>query len=206
MSEFYYFYPKWVRLWHALNALLCLVLIVTGVSMQYTTQVKAFIRFDVAVTIHNVCGIALTAMYLVFVAGNVLTPNGKHYKLKFKGLFSDIRKQFYYYSIGIFKNQKLPFPLNHDRKFNPLQKASYVLIMYVCLPLVFLTGWALLFPESVIEKFMGFDGLQLTDLLHIVIGFILTMFLIVHIYFSTIGIRKSNNFKSIITGWHQTHE
>lgn len=205
MSEYYYFYPKWLRLWHALNALLCLTLIVTGVSMQYTTRMNSFIRFDFAVNIHNFCGIALTASYFLFVTGNLITGNGRHYRLKMKGLFTDITKQFYYYSIGIFKKQQPPFPVNADRKFNPLQQFSYAVIMYICMPLLFITGWSLLFPEIILEKFLGLGGLQLTDFIHIVLGFILTLFLIIHIYFSTIGIGKSNNFKSIITGWYQSH-
>jgi len=31
-----YLYPKWIRLWHLFNALLFILLIVTGISMQYT--------------------------------------------------------------------------------------------------------------------------------------------------------------------------
>jgi thiosulfate reductase cytochrome b subunit len=205
MSESYYFYPKWVRLWHGLNALLCLALIITGISMQYTTQLNGFIRFDTAVTIHNICGIILTASYLIFVTGNLITSNGRHYRLYLKGLLTDLQRQFYYYSIGIFKRQSPPFPLSASRKFNPLQKFSYVVIMYICMPFIFITGWALLFPEIVFERFLGFDGLQFTDFIHIVIGFFISIFLIIHIYFSTIGIRKSNNFKSIVTGWHQAH-
>lgn len=205
MSEYYYFYPKWLRLWHVLNALLCLALIVTGVSMQYTTHVNSLIRFDIAVNIHNYCGVALTATYFLFFGGNLLTGNGRHYLLKRKGIFRDIIKQFHYYSVGIFKKQQPPFPLNENRKFNPLQQFSYVIIMYICMPFIFITGWALLFPEVILEKFLGFDGLQMTDFFHIVLGFIITLFLIIHIYFSTIGIRKSNNFISIITGWHRSH-
>lgn len=205
MSEYYYFYPKWLRLWHALNALLCLILIVTGVSMQYTTGMNSFIRFDKAVTIHNVCGIALTASYFLFIIGNFVTSNGRHYRLKRKGLFRDVRKQFYYYSVGIFRKQEPPFTLNEDRKFNPLQQFSYLVTMYICMPLIFFTGWALMFPEIILAKILGMDGLQLTDFFHIVLGFIITLFLMIHIYFITIGIRKSNNFISIITGWHRAH-
>ena len=205
MSEYYYFYPKWLRLWHALNALLCLTLIITGVSMQYTSRMNEIFRFDVAVTIHNYSGISLTASYFLFLTGNLITRNGRHYKLNRKGLYRDIKRQFYYYSIGIFKKQQPPFPLNEDHKFNPLQQFSYVVIMYICLPLIFLTGWALLFPEIVLEKFLGIDGLQLTDFFHIVLGFLLTLFLIIHVYFITIGIKTSNHFMSIITGWHKSH-
>ncbi|MCX6259522.1 MAG: cytochrome b/b6 domain-containing protein, partial [Bacteroidia bacterium] len=33
-----YLYPAWIRLWHLFNALLIIVLIVTGISMQYTDK------------------------------------------------------------------------------------------------------------------------------------------------------------------------
>ena len=32
-----YLYPIWIRLWHALNALMFLVLIITGISLHYAT-------------------------------------------------------------------------------------------------------------------------------------------------------------------------
>ena len=36
-----YLYPKWIRIWHLLNALMFIVLIVTGLSMQYTGKENA---------------------------------------------------------------------------------------------------------------------------------------------------------------------
>ena len=61
MAHKEYLYPIWVRMWHWLNALLCLLLILTGLSMQYASVDGGLIRFDTAVTIHNLCGIILSA-------------------------------------------------------------------------------------------------------------------------------------------------
>ena len=87
MAEKLYLYPKWLRLWHALNAIFILFLIITGVSMQFSGPQYGFIRFDTAVSIHNIAGMLLTASYVMFILGNILTPNGRYYKFSRKGLF-----------------------------------------------------------------------------------------------------------------------
>ncbi|MCF8339238.1 MAG: cytochrome b/b6 domain-containing protein [Bacteroidales bacterium] len=205
MEEKTYLYPKWIRLWHWSNAIFFIVLIVTGLSMQYSSQDYQFIPFSQAVYWHNIAGILLIIDYIIFLTGNALTMNGKYYKVKRKGLIDRIKKQFYYYTIGIFKGEKAPFPVNEERKFNPLQKVAYVGAMYVLIPLVIVTGVALLFPEMIVHKVFGVSGTLLTSLLHIAVGFLLTLFLLIHVYFSTFGKRVSSNFKSMINGYHEGH-
>ncbi|MCK4345508.1 MAG: cytochrome b/b6 domain-containing protein, partial [Bacteroidales bacterium] len=122
-----YFYPIWIRIWHWITAILCLLLIVTGISMQYSSMGAPLIRFDKAISIHNFCGIALTLSYLIFFIGNLRTENGKHYLLQYKGLGKRISKQFRYYLVGMFRKEQPPFPINEENKFNPLQRVSYVL-------------------------------------------------------------------------------
>ncbi len=202
-SERLYLYPVWVRLWHLFNAIMCLVLILSGVSMQYSNPQYPLIRFDIAVTMHNITGVMLTVSYLYFVVANLSTKNGKYYRAKTKGLFKRLNKQFIYYTIGIFKNAEKPFPITKKRKFNPMQKLSYILIMYLFMPLIFFSGWALLFPETIIHNVLGFSGVHLTGMLHIVSGFIISVFMLIHIYFCTIGTTSSSNFKAMINGWHE---
>ena len=205
MSEKVYLYPLWVRIWHWINAVLFLALIVTGLSMQYSNPDYPLIPFEQAVSWHNIMGILLIADYIIFLIGNAVTFNGKYYKLQRRNWFKNIQKQFYYYIIGIFKKQEPPFEINEERKFNPLQKVAYVGSMYVFIPLVIITGVALLFPEIIVTKVFGVSGILLTSLLHITVGFFLTIFLLVHLYFSTFGRRVSSNFKSMIDGYHRGH-
>ncbi len=202
-SERIYLYPIWVRLWHFFNAVLCLLLIISGLCMQYACAEVRLIRFDIAVSMHNITGILLSVSYIVFVIGNWRTKNGKYYRAKVKGLFKKLNKQFMYYTIGIFKNAEKPFPVTKKRKFNPMQKVSYILVMYVLMPVIFITGWALLFPEMVIHNIWGFSGLHLTGMLHIVVGFFISIFMLIHIYFCTIGTTSISNYKAMINGWHE---
>lgn len=204
MAQIYH-YPVWLRLWHAINAILIILLIISGLSMQYSEPELPFIRFDIAVSMHNISGILLTINYLLFLIGNIATDNGRFYRLAFKGLWKRLAKQFKYYTIGVFKGATSPFPVTEDRKFNPLQKVSYIGIMYICVPLLFITGWALLFPETIVMKVGQYSGIFLTALLHTIVGFIVSLFLLVHIYFCTFGKTATSNFKSIINGWHEAH-
>lgn len=204
MAQIYH-YPVWLRIWHAINAILIILLILSGISMQYANPDLPFIRFDIAVSMHNICGIALTINYLIFLIGNIASPNGRFYRLKVKGLGKRLWKQFKYYTFGVFKGEECPFPVTKQRKFNPLQKVSYIAIMYICIPILFLTGWALLFPETIAPQVAQYSGILLTALLHTIIGFIVSLFLLIHIYFCTFGKSPASNFKSILSGWQEAH-
>jgi thiosulfate reductase cytochrome b subunit len=198
-----YLYSVWIRLWHLLNALLFLLLIATGLSMQYSNPNYPLIRFDLAVSIHNIAGITLTLNYLWVILGNILTNNGAYYRLRWSKLKREIPQQLHYYLIGIFKGEKAPFPISAERKFNPLQKISYVAVIYLLMPLILLTGWAMIFPEMIFFKaIFGLSGLHFTDLFHIIVGFILSLFMFVHIYLCTIGKPAGTHFRAMLSGWH----
>jgi len=205
MSEKIYLYPVWIRLWHALNAIMIILLIITGVSMQFTNPDNPFIRFDIAVKMHNISGMLLTLNYVFFIIGTFVTPNGKYYKLTLKGLTGRIIKQFTYYTFGIFKHEPSPFPVTKENKFNPLQQFTYVVAMFFLVPIVIVTGWALLYPELVLTKFFGGSGLKVNDFIHVIIGFFVSFFMFVHVYFCTVGATFVSNFKSMINGFHETH-
>jgi thiosulfate reductase cytochrome b subunit len=205
MSEKYYYYPGWIRIWHLLNAIFCLLLIVSGISLQYSDANAPVIGFQRAIGIHNFCGVALTINYTLFFLGNMFRGNGRHYMVEMKGLGQRLWKQLYFYAYGVFKGEKAPFPVGKERKFNPLQQVSYVIIMYVALPLLFVTGWALLFPEFILKRFLGFSGVFLSAQLHIAMGFLVSVFLIIHLYVSTMGRTVFSNFRSIMDGWQEVH-
>ena len=200
-----YLYPKWIRLWHVLNAVLFIILIITGLSMQYTGKDNPayIVGFAKSVKWHNAAAIVLIINYIVFVTGNIVTKNGRYYRIKRKNCVRDLTRQLNYYSFGMFKGDKKPFPITEKEKFNPLQKFSYVLAMYVALPLLIISGLGLLFPEITIRKFLGVSGLIYTDILHITMGFFLSVFLLIHIYTCTLGAKPTSLFWGMITGYHR---
>lgn len=201
-----YLYPVWLRIWHGMNALLFITLIVTGISMQYaSTEYSSWLSFDKSVRIHNICGIILTINYFFFILGNILSGNFKHYKVTYRGLKERLMKQFRYYTFGIFRKQNPPFPVTKEMKFNPLQQFTYAVIMYICVPVILITGFGMLFPQVLADRVFGFPGLFLNDTIHVIMGYVGSMFMIIHVYFCTIGAKFYTNFKSIINGWHEPH-
>ncbi len=202
-----YLYPVWIRLWHIVNALCFILLIVTGLSLQYTSADSEFIliRFDHAVSIHNISAIILTIGYISYVIGNVITPNHKHYIIRRKNYLRNLIKQFRFYAFGMFKKEEHPFPVSEDDKFNPLQKISYVLAMFIGMPVLILSGLGLLFPDVLAKQVFGISGLLINDIIHITIGFILSVFMIIHIYTCTLGDKPGTLFKSMMNGYHEEH-
>jgi hypothetical protein len=108
-----YHYPVWVRLWHAVNALTFILLLITGLSLHYSSAESSLIPFQVSVAIHNVCAIILTFSYGVFVLGNMFTRNGDYYRKWRKNLWPKLWKQFHFYAIGIFRGGPASLP-NHQ--------------------------------------------------------------------------------------------
>ncbi len=196
-----YFYPLWLRIWHGFNALGIIILILTGISMQSSIETP-IIGFNLAVNLHNIAGVIVLLSYIFFFAGNLWTGNGKFYRIKKKGFFRNLVKQATYYAWGMFHGESYPFPLSEKRKFNPLQKYSSVLVMYFAVPVVIVTGIALLFPEIIIDKAWGISGVFMTAILHSAMGFLISLFLIIHLYIASVGKSPLENYKSIFTGWH----
>jgi thiosulfate reductase cytochrome b subunit len=203
-----YLYPKWIRAWHLTNALMFVILIVTGISMQYTDKENSayIVGFARAVKWHNFAALVLTASYVIFVIGNAFFGNGKYYRIKRENFLSDLMKQMRYYSFGMFRGEKHPFPVTMERKFNPLQKFSYVLAMYIGMPLLIVSGIVLLFPEVALDSIFGMSGLVINDVLHITTGFFLSIFMVIHIYTCTLGAKPSSLFRGMLSGYHESDD
>lgn len=197
-----YLYPLWLRIWHAINALGILALIFSGISLHYSGRGFLLLKFETAIAFHNVAGVLVSANYFLFVLGNIVTKNGRYYRVKVPGLSKRIKKQIQYYISGIFKGEEPPYPVSEKRKFNPLQKYSYIFVMYFFLPLLIVTGFALFFPEIIMEQVFRVSGVMLTAVLHSVSGFLVFIFLLIHLYVASLGKSPSDNFRSILNGWH----
>ena len=197
-----YLYPLWLRIWHGINGLGIIILIITGMSMQYSSAKFVLMDFQLSINLHNFAGVFISLSYLIFFLGNMFTKNKKFYRIKPKGFQKRLLKQAKYYMFGMFKGETSPFPVSEKRKFNPLQKVSYVIVMYLVVPMLVITGIALLFPELIIEEVYNLSGVMLTAVFHGILGFCVFIFLLIHLYVASIGKSPKANFKGIITGWH----
>jgi len=201
-----YLYPVWIRIWHVINALMFLLLIFTGIALHYSGSGFNILSFEAAVGIHNVAAIIVTINYGIYVIGNLFTKNGGFYRKWRKNLVINLWKQFVFYAVGIFKKEPHPFPITEKQKFNPLQKFAYVIAMYFGMPLLILSGIALMFPDFIAYHVFNISGLVFYGVLHVIVGYVLSLFLLIHIYTCTLGDKPGSLFKSIVNGYHEEHE
>ena len=177
-------YPLWLRVWHWSNATLFLVLLATGIHMHFGFQL---ICFQTGFLIHNVAGILLVTFYLLFLLGNLFLGNGRYYLLLREDIWPGILNQAIYYLNGIFLGRPHPYPHDEGRKFNPIQKLTYLVVVLLFLPAIIITGLALLFPDRLPLGVMGMPGIAFWTVAHTCIGYCFAIFMVVHMYLATTG-------------------
>ena len=197
-----YLYSGWVRAWHWLNALLFLVLILSGASMHFAGT-GWLLNFEIARPIHNVAGILVTIGWIGFVIGNLVTDNGRHYRVHLRGFFQRLFSQMRYYGYGIFQNEPHPFHPSAEMKLNTLQQLSYLGVMYLLMPVLILSGWAFLFSIYLPETLFGLGSVWVVAMTHLTVAYFLALFVLVHLYIITTGDTLSSNLRAMITGWHR---
>ncbi len=207
MKHRLYLYPLWIRLWHLLNALSFLVLIVTGINLHFSGDPFVFISFKTAMTVHNITGIVMVGLYLIYISGVLFTKNRRHYSVSPRNWFRNLFVQLRFYLYGIMKGEPHPFPATEKLKFNPLQQMAYIAVMFLLMPILLVTGVFLLFPLWAPDSIMGAGGIWPMAITHTIAGFLASVFLMVHVYLGTSGETPVALFKNIITGWHESsHE
>lgn len=200
-----YLYPRWVRIWHWFNALLFAVMMWSGASLHFAGS-SWLLDFSVARPMHNITGILLTFGWIGFVIGNVMTDNGRHYRVHWRGFIERLITQGRYYAVGIFNNEPHPFHPSVEMKLNTLQQTSYLAVMYGLMPLLILSGGAFLFSMYLPETLFGLGSVWVVAMAHLTVAYCLALFVVVHLYIITTGETVTTNLRAMISGWHRETE
>jgi thiosulfate reductase cytochrome b subunit len=190
-----YLYPLWIRIWHWTNTLLFIILFISGASLHYASG-NTILSFKTAILVHNIAGITLTLAWTLFIIGNFLTENGKHYLIELKGITKRLIKQSHYYAIGIFRGEPHPFHVSPDMKFNTLQQLTYIGVMYGLMPILIASGLFFLFTANI-------GTTWLIAMTHLIVAYLLILFMLTHIYIITTGETIFTNLRAMLTGWHR---
>lgn len=189
-----YLFKRYERLWHWLQAVLVIGLILTGFTIHGTISV---LGFDVAVDWHEWLGISLVILTLFTMFWHATTGEARQFIPTKYGLFDQIR----YYTSGIFRRKAHPSVPTPESKFNPVQKAAYFSLLIFVFPVQIGTGlllWAI--PHwPVVGTFIG--GVKPLALIHTAGAFAMVIFIIVHVYMITTGRTILSNLRAMITGW-----
>lgn len=202
MAEREYLIAPWIRIWHWSNALLILILGITGMSVHFADPDLMLVEFSLAVRIHNIAGVTLIGAYLFFVVANIVSGNWWQFVPKPPGILQRLIKQALWYGIGVFKGEPHPHEPSKDEHFNVLQAVTYWNVMYLLMPVILISGLVYLYPEFAPDTLFGFDGLLPIALVHYLSAVAILLFMLSHIYLGTTGKTVGQMFRMMITGWH----
>jgi thiosulfate reductase cytochrome b subunit len=202
-----YVHPLPVRIWHWLNALGFIALILTGVQIRYVDMI-GLMSFRAAVSLHNWVGFILIGNFFVWLLFYLLTDKIKVYHPELSPMkhFRASFRQAYYYGYGIFKGEPNPHHVSAYHKFNALQSMAYQIIMLWLVPLQFVTGlllWDLKRFGGIVDFF---GGVRVVDTLHVLLFIFFSAFIIVHPYLASLGHSPLGHFRAMVTGYEDVEE
>lgn len=206
-QERVYLHPLPVRIWHWLNALGFLVLILTGFQIRYV-DLFSFMSFEAAVKLHNWGGFGVIATWGFWFTYYMFSEHVTNYHpdLDPANFFRRFFRQVRYYGWGYFRGEERPHTVRPDDKFNAMQKLTYQFIMFIAAPVTFLTG--LMMWD--VRRFGGLidmaGGLRVVNTVHVVMFILFVLFLFVHVYMGFLGEKPSSHYKEMITGYEEPHD
>jgi thiosulfate reductase cytochrome b subunit len=198
-------HPLMIRIWHFIHAIAIVLLVLTGLQLRFPDLVTWFGTFRAAVAFHKICGFIVLFDYLLWFGFYAATRGlVKQYVPTPEDFTIGIPTQSTYYFARIFLGDPAPFEPTPEAKFNALQKTTYFGIMFVLVPLQIVTGVLLWDLERFRALIEALGGVRVIDAFHIILAYIFTAFLIVHIYLATLGHTFFSHFKAMIVGHENT--
>jgi thiosulfate reductase cytochrome b subunit len=204
-KEMVYMTPMPVRIWHWLNAFGIVTLCVTGLQIRFPDHINIFGAYKAAILLHNTAGVVVSISYMLWLIYYLVVARSliKLYVPTLEDLKSGIFRQAFYYFLTYFLGKPSPHHGTPDNKFNPMQKAAYLVIMFVLLPLVILSGVLLLYVAPLRELLLLLGGIKMLVGTHFLVACSFTAFLFVHIYLATLGHTPLAHFKPMWIGWEE---
>jgi thiosulfate reductase cytochrome b subunit len=192
-------HPLLERIWHWVQALCIVMLIITGAILHWPEKFHGW--FQWAVKVHNWFGVILIVAFLVWLIYNLVTGRIRHYIPRKGEIPGGMITQAKFYGYGIFKHEPHPYAPTEDNKFNPLQKIAYLQFQVLLMPLLLITGVLYMYPECFKGIINAIGGTAVLGVLHLILAGLFAAFLVAHLYLATTGETIGENFKAIIFGY-----
>lgn len=190
-------YPVFERLWHWSQAVLIILLVITGFEVHGSYHI---VGFEKACVYHNYLGWAAVVLTIFALFWHFVTGEWKQYIPR----VTNIMGIALYYFVGIFKGHPHPFQKTRERKLNPLQQVSYFFFVCVLLPIQIISGVLYFYPVWT-DRVLGFC-LRTVAVVHTAAAFLMIAFFVVHVCMATTGETIFTYTKSMITGREEVEE
>lgn len=195
-----YIYTKYERFWHWMQAIVIGVLIITGIVIHWPNNATAFGWMIMA---HNVAAAILVINAAIALVDALATGSVKRFIPHPQGFFSQAIDQTVYYAKGIFIGEPHPHEKRVGARLNPLQQATYLVILNILLPGQIITGILIWGAQRWPDFTSRLGGLGFLLPIHNLIAWFFAAFLILHIYLTTTGVTPLASMKGMVTGWEE---
>ena len=194
-----------IRVWHWANAFLIFFLMLTGLQLR-VPDVTVFAHYSQAVLLHKYAGFCMGGSFifwLCYVMGSGSLR--RHYLMRGRDIRGTV-SQAIFYGYGVFRGAANPFSPTPDDKFNPMQKVAYFTVMVFFTPAILITG--VLFSDILyfVSYINAIGGLRILDALHVVVAYVFTLYLMVHLYMATLGHTIFAHTKAMVVGYEEEEE
>jgi thiosulfate reductase cytochrome b subunit len=203
-----YLQPIPIRLWHWVNAFGIITLIVSGLQIRFPEAITILGSYRTAIWTHNIAGLVVAVFFAFWLVYYKMVRNtlDKIYIPNADDLQHGILRQLLYYCFWYFAGRPSPFHASPEVKFNPMQKAAYLVVMFMIVPMVILTGILLMNVTPLRVLILMSGGIKIIDTLHFVSASCIFAFLFTHVYLSTLGATPLAYFKPMIFGWEEVED
>lgn len=192
-------YPLFNRIWHWTQALLIILLALTGFEVRGTFHLFGYLR---AVNLHHTFAVALVVLILFAIFWHVTTGEWRQY-IPTRAF---LREMVAFYLTGIFKNAPHPVRKERTAKLNPLQRLAYLGFKALIIPVQVSTGALYFFYPNLSAAGWGPSSLWFIAILHVLGAFGLLAFLVGHVYLTTTGHHPLSNLKAMLVGYEDMSE
>ncbi len=194
MKKRVFLYKRFERVWHWLQALFIISMIVTGLEMR---GLISLLGFEKALGLHYLAAILLIIITVFSIFWHFTTGAWKQYLPTRENLFGQIK----YYFSGCNSEVSRPTRKSEISKLNPIQRLTYLGLKLFIIPFMLITGVVLfLYSYSGLSTSIN---LEFYSTVHAVGSYMMLLFLIIHIYMTTTGHTVLSNITAMITGFEE---
>jgi thiosulfate reductase cytochrome b subunit len=190
-------YRRFERFWHWTQALLVILLALTGFEIHFAWW--SLLGWQMAVELHGIFAWSFVVLIGIAIFWHLTTGEWRHYLPTRRGLVAMAR----YYAYDIFFGRPHPVKKTQLRKLNPLQALTYLALKVLVIPVVVTSGFLYYFFNDWSAIGIGDWRLEPVALVHTFAAFLMIAFLFLHAYLTTTGHTPLSNIRAMINGWEE---
>ncbi len=187
-------FKRFERFWHWSQAALIFFLMFTGFEIHSSYNVLGFGK---ASQLHEYAAYALMGLWILAIFWHLTTGEWRQYIPTTDKLGAVI----HYYLIGTFTGAEHPYRATTQAKHNPLQRLAYLGFKLVISPAIWISGLLYLFYNHWVDLGLPLLTLGGVALVHTTAAFAMLIFVIAHVYMTTMGKTVFSMIKPMITGY-----